>query len=174
MRTIALSLSVALLGLGLSAPAAAADDPLCRLLCLLAPEKPPPPPPPPPRAQPPPPPPPAPAPARIVLRGVNFAFDSAEIDPSSSVVLDVVAQTLRDNPGFRVRVEGHTDSVGADAYNQQLSQRRAESVRRYLVGQGVSAARLEAAGYGESRPVTSNDTEEGRSLNRRVELNRLP
>lgn len=122
-----------------------------------------------------PPPPPAPAPPppqqeRFVLRGVNFAFDSDELDPASSVVLDVVAETLNSRANVRVLVEGHTDSRGDEAYNQSLSQRRAETVQRHLVGKGVSASRMQARGFGESRPVASNDTDEGRSLNRRVEL----
>jgi OOP family OmpA-OmpF porin len=132
-------------------------------------------PPAPPPAPAPAPPPPAPAPApvqeeRIVLRGVNFAFDSDEIDPASAVVLDVVAETLTSRPDIRVRVEGHTDSRGAAEYNQNLSQRRAESVRRYLIGKGISGSRMVARGFGESQPVATNDTEEGRALNRRVEL----
>ena len=69
-----------------------------------------------------------------------------------------------------VRVEGNTDSIGTDAYNQGLSERRAESVRSHLIGRGVSASRLTAVGYGESQPIASNDTAEGRALNRRVEL----
>jgi OOP family OmpA-OmpF porin len=105
-----------------------------------------------------------------VLRGVNFAFDSDQIDPASAVVLDVVAETLASRPGIRVRVEGHTDSMGSESYNQGLSQRRAEAVRRYLVGQGIAASRIEARGFGESRPEASNDTAEGRALNRRVAL----
>ena len=118
---------------------------------------------------------PAPAPApdscgRIVLRGVNFAFDSAEIDAASEGVLDVAADTLKECPSVAVRVEGNTDSIGTDAYNQGLSERRAENVRGHLIGRGVSASRLTAVGYGESQPIASNDTEEGRSLNRRVEL----
>ena len=118
---------------------------------------------------------PAPAPApdncgRIVLRGVNFAFDSAEVDGSSSVVLDAAADQLNECRNVSVMVEGNTDSVGTDAYNQGLSERRAESVRSHLVGRGVSASRLTAVGYGESRPIASNDTDEGRALNRRVEL----
>jgi OOP family OmpA-OmpF porin len=132
-----------------------------------------------PEAPPPPPPPPPPpvAPAapvddcgRIVLRGVNFAFDSAEIDPASSVVLDAAADQLKECPNVSVRVEGHTDSIGSDAYNQGLSERRAEGVQSHLIGRGVSASRLTAIGYGESQPIASNDTEEGRALNRRVEL----
>ncbi len=109
-------------------------------------------------------------PARIVLRGVNFAHDSAAIDASSAVVLDVAAETLRSNPGVRVAVEGHTDSTGSDSYNQALSERRAASVSAHLVKGGVAADRLQSAGYGESRPVASNTSEDGRRMNRRVEL----
>ena len=121
------------------------------------------------------PPPPAPAPppdncGRIVLRGVNFAFDSAEIDGSSSVVLDAAADQLNECRNVSVRVEGNTDSVGTDAYNQGLSERRAESVQGHLIGRGVSASRLTAVGFGESQPIASNETDEGRALNRRVEL----
>jgi len=132
---------------------------------------------------PPPPPPPAPPPApmaapapppdscgRIVLSGVNFAFDSAEIDGSSSVVLDAAADQLKECPNVAVRVEGHTDWIGTDAYNQGLSERRAESVQGHLIGRGVSASRLTAVGFGESQPIASNETDEGRALNRRVEL----
>ncbi len=121
------------------------------------------------------PPAPAPEPAppqeeRIVLRGVKFAFDSDEIDRVSAVVLDVVAETLNSRPHVRVVVEGHTDSRGDEAYNQTLSQLRAESVQRYLIGKGVPASRMQARGFGESQPEASNDTDEGRALNRRVEL----
>jgi OOP family OmpA-OmpF porin len=105
-----------------------------------------------------------------VLRGVNFAFDSAEIDPSSSVVLDAAADQLNECPNVSVRVEGHTDSIGTEEYNQGLSERRAEGVQGHLIGRGVSASRLTAVGFGESQPIASNDTDEGRALNRRVEL----
>jgi len=70
----------------------------------------------------------------------------------------------------RVTVEGHTDAIGTDQYNEGLSQRRADSVKGYLVGGGVAEPRIETHGYGESQPIASNDTDEGRSLNRRVEL----
>ena len=118
---------------------------------------------------------PAPAPApdtcgRIVLRGVNFAFDKSDIDGPSAVVLDAAADQLKECPNVSVRVEGNTDSIGTDAYNQGLSERRAESVRSHLVSRGVSASRLTAVGYGESQPIASNETDEGRALNRRVEL----
>jgi len=118
---------------------------------------------------------PAPPPAppmqeRLVLRGVNFATDSAAIDPASAVVLDVAADQLRSRPNVSVVVEGHTDSTGSDAYNQALSQRRADSVLKYLVRKGVPAQRLTARGFGEANPVASNDTAEGRAMNRRVAL----
>jgi len=121
------------------------------------------------------PPPPAPEPAptpqaqRIVLRGVQFEFDKADIRPDAAVILDEAVNQLG-TVSSRVSVEGHTDAVGADAYNQSLSERRAGSVRDYLVGKGIDASRLSTAGYGESQPVADNETAEGRALNRRVEL----
>jgi len=143
---------------------------ICRAMQEEEAPPPPPPPPPAPRAEPPPPPPPV-EEERIVLRGVNFDFDRAEIRPDAAVILDEAASILNDNPGRSVRVEGHTDSVGTDEYNQDLSERRANSVRDYLVGKGVDASRLTTAGSGESNPIASNDTSDGRALNRRVELN---
>jgi len=106
----------------------------------------------------------------IRLRGVEFEFDSATLTPVSSVVLDAAVESLQECPDVAVGIEGHTDSVGPEAYNQSLGQRRADSVRGYLVSQGVPAARLTTRSYGETRPVASNDTDEGRALNRRVEL----
>jgi outer membrane protein OmpA-like peptidoglycan-associated protein len=132
-------------------------------------------PPPPPAAKPAPKPAPAPAPApveeKIVLRGVNFDFDKADIRPDAAVILDEAASILNDNPGRSVSVAGHTDSVGADAYNQGLSERRAAAVKDYLVGKGVDGSRLTTSGFGESSPIAANDTADGRALNRRVELN---
>ena len=144
-------------------------------LCALLQEEEPPPPPPP-AAEPPPPPPPAPAPpdpcaGRIVLRGVTFAFDSDEITGASMATLDVAAETLAECPNVNTSVEGHTDSIGDENYNQGLSERRAESVRNYLITHGVSLGRLQTRGYGESRPIADNGTEDGRAINRRVELN---
>jgi OOP family OmpA-OmpF porin len=107
---------------------------------------------------------------RIVLRGVNFGFDDAEVDPASAVILDVAAEEIRERPRIQVAIVGHTDSVGAEAYNQALSQRRAEAVRRYLERKGVPAEALTARGLGESEPVASNETDDGRARNRRVEL----
>jgi OOP family OmpA-OmpF porin len=125
---------------------------------------------------------PAPAPAPAVdrcaevirLRGVNFDFDKADIRPDAAVILDEAATLLKDAlsdcPSRTVSVEGHTDAVGTDTYNQGLSERRSNSVMDYLVGQGVSGSRLSAKGFGESSPIATNETAEGRALNRRVEL----
>ncbi len=106
----------------------------------------------------------------LTLEGVTFITDSAELTPGSKRILNRVASSLKEWSEVDVEVEGHTDSVADAAYNKDLSQRRAESVRAYLIERGVSASRLSARGYGETRPVASNNTPEGRSKNRRVEL----
>jgi OmpA-OmpF porin, OOP family len=106
----------------------------------------------------------------VVLRGVTFEFDSAQLTPAATVVLDQVAGALDAAPDIAVEVGGHTDSRGADAYNQRLSEQRAASVRDYLMQRGVDGQRLSASGYGETRPVADNANEEGREQNRRVEL----
>jgi OOP family OmpA-OmpF porin len=106
----------------------------------------------------------------IRLRGVDFEFDSADLKGASSVVLDVAIDSLKGCPNIPVRVEGHTDSVGAADYNQQLGLRRAQAVRQYFTGRGISAGRISAKSFGESKPIATNDTDEGRALNRRVEL----
>lgn len=111
-----------------------------------------------------------PAAKKIILRGVNFAFDSAEITPESQVILQSAADVLKENPNVKINVTGHTCSIGTDEYNQGLSERRADAVRQNLIGQGVVAERLQAAGKGESQPVADNATKDGRAQNRRVEL----
>lgn len=111
---------------------------------------------------------------RIVLRGVNFDFNSSEIRPDSRPVLDQAARILNEHPGVTVRVEGHTDAIGGAEYNEALSVRRAESVYRYLVNQGVDPERFTIEGFGKSRPIASNATEAGRAQNRRVELHPNP
>lgn len=129
----------------------------------------PPPPPPAPMAQPAPPPPPS-VKKKIVLRSVHFDFDKANIRADAMPVLNEAAETLKNEAGMAVVVEGHTDSAGTDAYNLKLSRRRADAVKDYLVKRGIPASRLTAEGFGESRPVASNDTADGRAQNRRVEL----
>jgi outer membrane protein OmpA-like peptidoglycan-associated protein len=107
---------------------------------------------------------------RIVLRGVNFDLDSATIRPDAQVILQAAAETLKESAGASVSVTGHTDSSGPEAYNQALSERRAQAVVDYLVSLGVSASRLTSAGAGELQPVADNATADGRAQNRRVEL----
>jgi len=104
------------------------------------------------------------------LEGVNFEFNSATLTAEAREILLGVAEALRGEPNLRAEIAGHTDSSGSDQYNLQLSQRRAEAVRDFLVAQGIAASRLIARGYGESQPVADNSTESGRALNRRVEF----
>lgn len=113
---------------------------------------------------------PPPIPRRVVLRGIKFGSDTAYIEPASAGVLELVAERLRENPNVRVRIEGYTDEQASEAHNLELSQERAEAVKRILVGFGVAADRLDPVGLGEADPIASNDTAEGRALNRRVEL----
>ena len=130
---------------------------------------PPPPPPPAPVAQAPPPPPP-PGKKKIVLRGVNFDFDKSNIRPDAVPILEQACSILKQEASINVVCQGYTDSIGTDAYNQKLSERRANSVREWLVKCGISPSRLSAKGFGETNPVASNATPEGRAQNRRTEL----
>ena len=108
------------------------------------------------------------SPQQVVLKGVTFVTGSAQLTPDAKVVLDEAYAALAGQANLRVELGGHTDSVGSDALNQSLSQRRAESVRKYLVDKGIAADRLSAKGYGESQPIADNKTKEGRQENRRV------
>ncbi len=110
----------------------------------------------------------------IVLQGVTFDFNQARLTPNAKVILDGVADALIAKADIKVEVGGHTDAKGTDDYNVKLSQRRAESVVQYLVGRGVDTARMSSQGYGETMPVADNETDEGRELNRRVELKIVP
>ena len=101
---------------------------------------------------------------------VFFKFNKATIMPVSYALLNEVADVLRENPTIQVRIEGHTDSKGNNAYNRKLSDQRAASVVTYLTDQGIEAYRLESVGYGEERPIEDNTTEAGRAANRRVEI----
>lgn len=106
----------------------------------------------------------------IILRGVNFNFDKYDLTVNAKVILDQVADALIAASAIRIEVGGHTDYKGSDAYNLKLSDRRAASVVAYLVSRGVDAGRLSSRGYGESQPIDTNETDEGREVNRRVEL----
>lgn len=105
---------------------------------------------------------------------VTFAFDSADLNSTFFPVLDKVAGTLTEYDKTVIEVAGHTDSTGSDSYNQGLSQRRADNVRAYLSSHGVPGTRVVTIGAGEGHPVASNDTEEGRAQNRRVEITIVP
>jgi outer membrane protein OmpA-like peptidoglycan-associated protein len=107
----------------------------------------------------------------VITQKIHFEFNKSNIRPISYPILDDVANLLQINPQIRrVRVEGHTDWIGSDAYNQKLSERRAASVRDYLIGKGIASDRLIAIGYGESRPIADNNTTQGRARNRRTEF----
>ncbi len=105
---------------------------------------------------------------------LTFAIDDATVQPAFQNTLDQVAATLTQYEKTYVDVLGHTDSTGSDAYNQGLSERRAQSVANYLGSRGVNPARMATRGYGESQPKASNTTEEGRAANRRVEIRLVP
>ncbi|MCK4728995.1 MAG: OmpA family protein [Desulfobacterales bacterium] len=105
-----------------------------------------------------------------VLERVQFDTGKWDIKPRAYAALDEVVAVLERNPTLYVEIEGHTDSVGAEAYNQKLSENRAKAVMEHLVKKGIQPERLSSAGYAFSRPIASNDTQEGRARNRRVEL----
>lgn len=106
--------------------------------------------------------------------GINFAYNSATVQPQFQQTLDRVSSVLGQYDETYVDVYGHTDSTGSDAYNQTLSERRAISVADYLSGHGVQAARIATRGFGETQPIASNDTPEGQAANRRVEIKIVP
>ncbi|KQM20921.1 hypothetical protein ASE73_15920 [Sphingomonas sp. Leaf24] len=106
--------------------------------------------------------------------GITFATDSSNVQPQFRPTLDQVADVLRDYNQTYIDVYGHTDSTGSDAYNQTLSERRASAVASYLSSKGVQSARIGTRGFGETQPIASNETEEGRSENRRVEVKIVP
>ena len=123
---------------------------------------------------------PEPEPERAVLhedkieirQAVQFEFGKAVLLDESKSLLDEVAAIIKDHPDIKkVRVEGHTDNVGSKSVNKSLSQERAQAVREYLISQGVAGGRLVAQGFGMTKPIDSNDTEDGRARNRRVEFN---
>ena len=140
---------------------------LGHLIC--DPKEAPPPPPPPPS---PPPPPPPPAPKKISLSAdTYFDFDKATLKPAGKEKIDEeIVPPMKEHSNLRALVEGHTDSIGSDAYNQRLSERRADAVRDYMVSRGIDAQRITTKGYGKSEPIASNKTKEGRAQNRRVEV----
>ena len=106
----------------------------------------------------------------LIIYGINFAFDSSQLDEGSKIKLSRGVESLKKNQYIKVLIEGHTDSVGDADYNMGLSIRRAQAVKDHFVAEGVAANRMSIKGLGETDPITENDTKEGRSKNRRVEF----
>jgi outer membrane protein OmpA-like peptidoglycan-associated protein len=104
------------------------------------------------------------------LKGANFAFDSATLTAEGESKMYDTVQALKDFPTINVSCNGYTDSVGSDAYNMKLGQRRADAVKDYLVSQGIDASRIRTESFGKTNPIAPNDTAEGRADNRRVEI----
>lgn len=105
---------------------------------------------------------------------ITFEVNKSDVKPNFADVLGSVALVLKEYKSTMIEVAGHTDSTGSDSYNQMLSQQRAQAVSSVLVSDGVQPVRIDTVGYGESRPIASNSTEQGRQQNRRVELTLLP
>jgi len=105
---------------------------------------------------------------RLVLVGVNFAFDKSDLLPESYPVLDKAVILLNERFKANVEIQGYTDYIGTDEYNQELSVQRAVTVKDYLVSKGIAESRLTTVGFGKGNPVANNDTEEGRTMNRRI------
>lgn len=106
----------------------------------------------------------------VPLNNIFFEYAKATLSPDSYPELDRIADTMKENPNLVIEVQGHTDNVGSNESNLKLSQDRAEAVRKYLLSKKIQAARVTSVGYGETKPIASNDTEEGKAQNRRVQL----
>ena len=108
---------------------------------------------------------------RFVVESVHFAFDRDQILPEFESTLDSLSGVLKNHPEWRIRIEGHTDAIGSETYNRELSQRRANAVRAYLLNAGVNPNQLvDAVGYGFNEPIADNGNADGRFRNRRVEF----
>ena len=109
-----------------------------------------------------------------ILKDLNFDVGLASIKGGGKEILDDAANIFRKNPGLKVEIQGHTDHTGSDSFNQRLSEKRAKTVYNALVARGVTSDRLVTRGYGESKPITSNKTRNGRAMNRRVQMKLMP
>ena len=107
---------------------------------------------------------------KTVLEGVNFAFNKADLLPIAKPILDKDVTMLKNDLSLKVRVEGHCDIRGSDAYNQKLSERRAKTVYHYFASKGIDKSRMSTIGYGRSKPLVPNTSEENMYKNRRVEI----
>jgi outer membrane protein OmpA-like peptidoglycan-associated protein len=106
----------------------------------------------------------------VAAKNVFFATASDKLLKQSNKRLDDVVSILNENPSFKVQIDGHTDDQGKDEYNLDLSNRRAASVKAYLISKGIAESRLSSMGYGETKPIADNKTAKGRAQNRRVEM----
>lgn len=107
---------------------------------------------------------------RVAVYGIYFDLDKASLKPGAEKVLVEMVKLMKNNPGLKIQIQGHTDDTGSDVHNLNLSKRRAETVKNYLLLYGIEPPRMVPEGYGEKKPVAPNDTEENRAMNRRVEL----
>ena len=106
----------------------------------------------------------------IELDTITFAFDQYELTPEAKMGLDENLERLSSQPDLSIVIQGHTDSIGREDYNQKLSEQRAQAVYEYFISRGVSPERIQTVGYGESRPAADNSSAQGRALNRRTEI----
>ena len=106
----------------------------------------------------------------VAIYGVLFDFNKSTLQPASDPVLQQILDLLKKNPTQKIEVQGHTDNVGGDAYNQTLSEARAKAIVTWLTQHGIAASRLTAKGFGKTRPIADNATDAGRAKNRRVEI----
>ena len=107
----------------------------------------------------------------LYAKTILFDVNKSVVKTQAEFILDNIAKIMNENDDFNFIIEGHTDNTGVTEHNLQLSQERADAIKAYLIRKGVKAKRLEAKGYGQTRPIESNDTERGREINRRVEIN---
>ena len=108
--------------------------------------------------------------AKIVTHGINFDVDKSSIKPESMGTLNMIVQVLKENPEIKFEIDGHTDNSGTSAHNLELSQHRADAVKAQLISMGVDASRLSSKGFGDTKPIASNDSPDGKANNRRVEF----
>ena len=107
----------------------------------------------------------------LYAKTILFDVNKSVVKAQAEFILDNIAKIMNENDDFNFIIEGHTDNTGVAEHNLQLSQERADAIKAYLIRKGVKSKRLEAKGYGQTRPIESNDTERGREINRRVEIN---
>ena len=108
--------------------------------------------------------------AKIVTHGINFDVDQATLRPESMGTLNQIKSLMTSDPTLKFEIDGHTDNTGSAPHNLTLSQERAEAVKAQLVSMGIDASRLTTKGYGDTKPIASNDTQDGKANNRRVEF----